>query len=209
MTSQPFESDPFAENESLPAISFKEAPVGSSVTGRVTSPARLVQSKDFETGERATWPDGNPKMAAVIEMDTPLGPRSLWASKPSALFAAIQQAQKAAGARITPGGTLTVTYTHDVPNSRNPRLNPAKQYSVRYVPPDAFGEPEPNGAATAAAQPWGQQPVQPAPRGFEQPYAAPQQQWPAQAPAAPAAPSPWQPAPPPPPQRQQDAEPPF
>lgn len=147
--------DPFAGGEKAPALSFKDAPHGTTYTGRVTSAPTLVQSIDFETGERATWPDGNPKMSVVIGLEVNGEARSLWAAKPSAMFAACAEAQRVAGGPICPGGTLEVVYTHDIPNAKNPRLNPAKQYAVRYTPPNPFGDE----AGVAAARPAGPSPA--------------------------------------------------
>lgn len=147
--------DPFAGGEGNPSISFKDAPHGTTYVGRVAELPTLVQSRDFETGNPATWPDGNPKMVAVTTLEIEGQLYSLWAPKPSALFAAIKEAQNTAGQQIAIGGTLEVTYTHDEPNKTNPRLNPAKQYRVTYTPPDAFSEP-------AAAQQPAQAPAAPA-----------------------------------------------
>ena len=137
--------DPFATREKTPSISFKDAPIGTSYTGKIVEAPELVNSRDFETGELATWPDGNPKKSVVTLLEMIGGPnngeiRGLWAAKPSAMFAAIAAAQEAAGAQLAVGGTITVTYTHDVPNSKNPRLNPAKQYKVDYYPNNPFAE---------------------------------------------------------------------
>ena len=144
--------DPFAGGEGNPSVSFKDAPHGTTYRGRVTEAPTLVQGKDFETGNPAFWPDGHPKMVACLTLEIDGQPRSLWAPKPSALFAAIRDAQNAAGQQIAVGGTLEVTYTHDEPNKTNPRLNPAKQYRVVYTPPNAFGD-DSAPAATPAASP--------------------------------------------------------
>lgn len=145
------DQDPFAGGESAPSLSFKDAPIGTSYTGVVTEVPKLVQSRDFETGNPATWPDGNPKMSAVVNLTVNGEPRSLWAAKPSAMFAAVQKAQQDAGQRIMPGGTLTVTYVGDKPND-NPRLNSAKQYRVTYKPGDAFAEQQPAAQPSVAQQ---------------------------------------------------------
>jgi hypothetical protein len=131
-------TDPFAGGTSTPSLSFKDAPVGTSFTCTVVEAPTLLQSRNFETGNPDFWPDGNPKMSAVVKVTVNGEERSIWAAKPSAMFAAIASAQQTAGQQITPGGTLVVTYTHDKPNE-NPRLNAAKQYSVVYTPPNAFG----------------------------------------------------------------------
>jgi hypothetical protein len=138
MTQQQYD-DPFATRESLPAVSWKGAPVGAQIVCKVLKRPELVQSRDFETGERATWDDGNPKMSVVTEVEINGEKRGLWAAKPSALFAAIAKAQEDAGQLIAPGGTLTVRYTGDKPNEKNPRLNPAKQFEAKYDAPSAFG----------------------------------------------------------------------
>ena len=131
-------TDPFAGGTSTPSLSFKDAPVGTSYTCVVVEAPTLLQSRNFETGNPDSWPDGNPKMSAVVKVTVNGEERSIWAAKPSSLFAAIANAQQVAGQQITPGGTLVVTYTHDKPND-NPRLNAAKQYSAVYTPPNAFG----------------------------------------------------------------------
>jgi hypothetical protein len=79
-------------------------------------------------------------MSVVTQVEINGEKRSLWAAKPSALFAAIAKAQQDAGQTIAPGGTLTVRYTGDKANEKNPRLNPAKQFEAKYEPPAAFGD---------------------------------------------------------------------
>lgn len=175
MTAQPTTSpavdDPFAGSDSVPSVSFKDTPVGTSYTGRVTEAPKLVQARDYESGQPAFWSDGNPKMTVVTRLDINGEERSLWAAKPSALFRAIADAQKAAGAQIAVGGTLTVTFSGEKPNEKNPRLNPQKLYTVTYQPPNAFGDDQ---AAT------------PVPAQQAIPQAAPAQQAPpAAAPAVP------------------------
>ena len=159
-------NDPFAST-SAPSVSFNNVPVGTSYTGTVLELPAMVQARDFETGNPATWPDGNPKMTVVTKLSVNGEERSLWAPKPSAMFAAISDAQKAAGAALAIGGTLTVTYIGDKPNATNPRLNPAKQYSAVYQPPNAFGTDDqqiPSNAPTGQyAEPVPQQPATTAP----------------------------------------------
>ena len=111
------EIDPFAGAEKAPSVSFKNAPVGTTYTGTVTDVPKLIQSRDFNTGEPAFWPasrpgeEPNPKMSVVINFDVEGEPRSLWAQKPSAMFQALADAQRAAGAKIEPGAVLSVKFT--------------------------------------------------------------------------------------------------
>lgn len=152
MTS-PAVTDPFAGGDSVPAVSFKDAPIGTTHEGVITAPAELVQGNDFETGEKAVWKnkDGStsPKMSVVIKLDIGGEERSLWAVKPSAMFAALKAAQQEAGKPFEIGGKLAIRYTGDKPNEKNPRLNAAKQYAVKYSPPppkDAFADAPAGGA---------------------------------------------------------------
>lgn len=145
-------NDPFAGGESLPSVTFKDAAVGTSYTLEVTKAPELVQARDYESGQPAFWPDGNPKQTVVTRViDTATGEeKNLWAAKPSAMFRAIGDAQKAAGAQIKPGDTLTVTFSGEKPNANNPRLNPQKLYTVQLKSGDAFADQA--SAATATSQ---------------------------------------------------------
>lgn len=153
MTQQPT-ADPFAPSpDKRTSVSFKDRPVGTTYVLEVAASPKLVQARVYETGDPAFWGDGNPKMTAVTDVvNTETGEEmSLWAPKPSALFAAIAEAQKTAGQTIVPGGRLTVQYTGDRAND-NPKLNPAKQYAVTYTPP-APGHPADAFAAPAVSTP--------------------------------------------------------
>lgn len=152
MTQQP--TDPFATSERRPSVSFKGAPVGTRYVLEVTDSPNVVQARNFDTKELEFWNDGNPKMTVATNVvDKATGElKTLWAPKPSAMFKAIAAAQQKAGALITAGGTLVVTFTHEVPNTEKPHLNPAKQYDVVYTPPNAFHEAPPT-APPVPAQP--------------------------------------------------------
>lgn len=156
MTAQPFNqnADPFAGGESKESVSFKDMPVGTSYTLKVTEAPQLVQATDYESRQPAFWPDGNPKMTVVTGVvDTATGEeKNLWAAKPSALFRAIGDAQKASGAQIKVGDTLVVTFSGEKPNEKNPRLNPQKLYTVQHTAGDAFAEQAPQVAPQPAAQ---------------------------------------------------------
>jgi hypothetical protein len=125
--------DPFSGGESAPSLSFKDKPVGTVQTITVTDAAKLVQSRDLNTDLPAVWPDGNPKMCAVINGDDEQGePRSVWAAKPSALFTAIKEAQAAVAPdyRLKAGDTLAIKYTGEKPASRK-GFNPQKLYAAK------------------------------------------------------------------------------
>jgi hypothetical protein len=142
--------DPFDVPPSVPSLSFKDAPFGTTYLGKVVRLPSLVQQRDFESNDLEFWPDGQPKMTAVFHLDIPgMGERSVWCAKPSSLFAAVVAAQQANGQRMAIGDNVTVTLVGERPNETNPRLNAAKQYSVRIDPVDAFAS---NGHAPAQPQ---------------------------------------------------------
>lgn len=143
-------NDPLAES-SAPSISFKDAQVGTSYTGRVVGTPELVQSRDFKTREPATWPDGNPKMSLVVKLDINGEVQSLWAPKPSAMWAALAAARQAAGVPLDDGCVLTVTFSGTKPK---PGMDPQKLYSATYSPAksDPLGAGTSPNAATQEAQ---------------------------------------------------------
>lgn len=160
MTTAQQYDDPFAGAEKAPSLSFKDAPIGTVYTGVVTEGPKLVQSRDYQTGEPAFWPvknpgdTPNPKMSVVINLDVDGEPRSLWAGKPSQLFGALADAQKRVGQRIEAGGTLSVKFQSEKP-SDNPRFNPQKIYAVKYEPPVKTATPaaDPFDGAAASDDP--------------------------------------------------------
>jgi hypothetical protein len=126
-------ADPLAAP--APAISFKDAPIGTVHTGTVLTLPELVQGRDFTTGKPSTWPEsGNPKMSVVFTILCHDGvERSVWATKPSGLFAALVAAQKEAGERIRVGGTVSISLEgEEKPKARG--MNPAKIYAAVYTP---------------------------------------------------------------------------
>ena len=144
------QDDPLAGGGGVPSLRFPT--IGTKYTGVVVEAPAIVQSRDFESGEPATWPDGNPKMAVVIQLTVDGEERSLWAAKPSALFKSLQEAQRQAGSRIIPGGKLEVEFNAEEPNKKNARLNPTKLYRVLYTPPVAGGKPDPLADVLTAEQ---------------------------------------------------------
>src|SRR5215207_2967844 len=138
-------SDPFATQEKTPSVSFKDKPIGTRVSGRVVEAPEEVQSRDYDTGEPAFWPDGKPKKSIVTVLEINGERYGLWAPKPSAMFRALADAQQVAGAQIAVGGILTVNFIGEQPNPDKPRLNPQKQYKAFYQPNNPFGEDGGNG----------------------------------------------------------------
>lgn len=173
MSTQPV--DMFGSTESVPSVSFAGAPVGATVTGKVIEAPVLLQSRDFDSGNPAFWPDGNPKMSVVTKLALTSGEeRGLWAAKPSAMYNAIGEAQKAAGALIAVGGTLSITFVGTKP-AENARLSPQKLYAVTYVAPNAFETPTPDAGGWStppqtAPPAWSQAPAQ---QGTGNPLGAP------------------------------------
>lgn len=117
--------------------------VGATITGTISRPPHEQQQTEFGSNTPATWPNGDPKMQIVVNLDTAErdpadanddGARTLYVSS-SKMKRAIGDAIIAAGANdIEVGGTLTVTYTGTDPQSKNP-ANPAKLYSASYARP--------------------------------------------------------------------------
>ena len=161
MSNQPQDVDPFAGGEKAPSLSFKDAPIGTTYTGTITATPKLVQARNYNTGEPDFWPakpgeTPNPKMAVVIELTVDGEPRTVWAVKPSAMFTAIGDAQKAAGERIAVGGTFAVRLTGEIPHPTKPNFNPIKQYAVKYtapVPADVFADTAPAAPVATLAEP--------------------------------------------------------
>lgn len=191
---------------------------GTSYTGTITSEPVEQQQTKYGTDIPDTWPNGDPKMQILVNLDTQLredadddGRRTLYVAS-NKMKQAIWTAVTAAGVDdIKIGGTLTVTYSGNDPASKNP-ANPAKLYTASYVPPaspfageDSTAQAPQTGYATAhAPAPAAQQAApaaapapaqQPAPPIAATPAAQPVDPWnppsapaPATAPAAAAGP---------------------
>lgn len=162
--------------------------VGATITGTVKSSPRERQQTKFGSQEPDFWPNGDPKMQILVDLQTDQradmnddGARTLYVAS-SNMKRAISDAIRTAGASdLEPGGTLTVQYVGNDPASKNP-ANPAKMYAAQYTrATSAFAQPP-------APQPVQAPPVQAAPAApVPQPaQAAPLQQ----APFVPAAPQP-------------------
>lgn len=95
----------------------------------------LVQGWDADKKRPAVWEDsGNPKMNAVIRIEWHGEERSLWATKPSALYRMIQEASRAARVSIRPGGHLLGKYDGLGKKERGMRSAPHQYKDVTYIP---------------------------------------------------------------------------
>lgn len=150
------EQNPF-EGGGAPAISFaerdeygnlKSKPVGTKYTGTIVETPKVVQSRDYDTGKPATWPDGNPKWSVVIGLEINGEKHSLWAPKPSSMFKAIQDALTVNGKvqAAALGGTLSIELSGFQKTEGGKA--PQKLYKASYSAPNAF---ESEAAAPAAA----------------------------------------------------------
>lgn len=210
--------DPFG-GEKVPAISWKDAPIGATVALEVLGAAEVVQSRDFETNKLEFWEPEypgappQPKWSVVVNGLVNGEKKALWmpkTSKEGSLCRAIGDAQTAAGFMVAAGTRLTVQLMgEEPPPPDRPRNSPRKLYRAKLEPgapggpSDAFQQPQAQQAPPAQAQQWGapppqQPPAQQAPPpDFVQPQGPPPGQWPAQQP----------PGYGPPPPAQQDAPP--
>lgn len=140
---------------------------GVSHTGTVQSAPRERQQTKFGTQEPDFYPNGDPKMQILVDLQTDYredpndtGERTLYVASKNMKRAIGQAIRDAGAADIVPGGVLTVTYVGNDPASKNP-ANPAKLYQAQYTPPSsAFAAPE---AAAPQAAPVAQPAAAPAP----------------------------------------------
>lgn len=116
---------------------------GTEHKGVITN-LETMQVRNFKTKLPETWDDGNPKMQAVITLQTDErdpqienddGVRKLYVSS-KGMREAIAGAVRKAGAReVTVGGKLAVTFTREGESENG--LNPPKVYAAAYKPPPA------------------------------------------------------------------------
>lgn len=124
---------------SIPSATFLE--LGTVHEGVITN-LEVRQAREFGTSKPATWPDGQPKMQAVItlrtqernpEIENDNGVRNLYVSS-KGMKDAIAAAVKRAGAEgLAVGGTLGVKYTKNGEGANS--ANPPKVYGAKYEAP--------------------------------------------------------------------------
>lgn len=149
--------DPFAGSASIPSISFNNEPIGTVKSLTVTEYATTAQSRDYNTKELAFWEnkDGtkSPKMSAVLKgVDDNGEPISLWASIPSALLAAIGDAQKAVDPkyRVKPGDKVYVKFIGEKPTKASPQKLYAAKIEVGTAPPPVTDDPWASSGSSSA-----------------------------------------------------------
>jgi hypothetical protein len=151
--------------------------IGQSHTGTVKAAPRERQQTKFGTQEPDFYPNGDPKMQILVDLQTELredanddGERTLYVASKN-MKRAIGQAIREAGATdVMPGGVLSIQYVGNDPASKNP-ANPAKMYAARYTAPaSAFVQ---TAAASAPASAAPAQQIQQQPQPAAQPQANP------------------------------------
>jgi hypothetical protein len=131
----------------IPWATFKN--VGDSITGTIKSEITKRQSRDFESGELATWDNGDPKLEYVVQLATDLrdpevefddGTRQLVMPKGGERHSALRNAIRKAGASgVQLGGKLTLTCSGEEPNKKR-GMNAKKLFSAVYEPPSASSD---------------------------------------------------------------------
>lgn len=140
----------FLMGKGVKSAQFPDGQYGATVGGTIVRRPEVRQQTDFDDGKPKFYDNGDPMMQLVVQVTTSLrDPQSPEDDGVRAFYVkgnmqeAVRNAVRVSGAKgLEVGGTLTITYTGDVPNKRG-RGKPAKQYTAAYQPPanaaaDAF-----------------------------------------------------------------------
>jgi hypothetical protein len=113
------------------SVSFEQKDV--EFVGQVNGPVTTQQATVYKSTELATWPNGDPKMQALVPLiDQEGNARTLYVPASSRLQKAIGAALAAAGVGdLEVGGVLGIQWT-GFATGRN-SANPPKEYAVRYI----------------------------------------------------------------------------
>jgi hypothetical protein len=126
------------------SASFKGNPP-ITYSGPIVAEPKVSQQTDYDTYEPLTWPNGDPRLQLVVQIQTDErdpsdqaddGVRALYlkANSQKAVAAAV----RASGAQgLAVGGVLSLTYTGDDTAAQKGRLAPPKLYTATYTPPTA------------------------------------------------------------------------
>jgi len=114
--------------------------IGDVVSGTVLEEPEQRQSRDYESGELAVWPNGEPRLEVIVPLQTSLsdpdidndnGERLVVLPAGSARFRAVQTALRKAGSKgLFPGDQLVIRYKED--GARVGKKNPPKIYDAEY-----------------------------------------------------------------------------
>lgn len=130
---------------SMPSCTFLE--VGTVHEGTILA-LDAKQARKFQSQELDVWPDGQPKMQAVVtlqtqerdpEVENDNGMRRLYVASKGMRGAIAAAVKKAGCTGLAIGGTLGVRYVRDDPDGKN-KQNLPKVYGVKYEPPPAGSE---------------------------------------------------------------------
>jgi hypothetical protein len=155
------------------SVSWKNQPIGATVTGVIEAVHPPEQVTDPATKELKFRKDGKAIMQVRIDLQTEFrgfemckppedpnetddGRRSLYVG--GWMTGAVGDALRKAGRQGSPenGAKLSVTLTERAPNRDNPALNPTNKFSAEYTPPSAaatasFFSEQSNGLSAPAA----------------------------------------------------------
>lgn len=114
--------------------------IGTVVKGTVVH-SEVTQQTDFQSGQKKTWPSGDPMYQVVVTLQTDQrdpsvedddGQRRVFVK--GQMQAAVREALRKANAKLEVGGTFAVQYVSDEPASQR-GMNPKKVYRAEYVAP--------------------------------------------------------------------------
>lgn len=142
MTDLMMSANDFLMGGGIPAAKFDT--IGTTVGGPITTPPKVEQQKDLDTGEPKFWNDGKPMMQMLVTVQTDQrdpeiqdddGQRTFYIKANS--LKAVRDAVRRSGAKgLEVGGILTLTYTGDGEQKKR-GFNPPKLYAATYAPPSA------------------------------------------------------------------------
>jgi hypothetical protein len=155
------------------SATFPDQQYGTTVGGLIVREPTVRQQTDYKTGEPKFFPNGDPMMQIVVQVQTDLrdpaepnddGVRGLYLK--AQMMQAVREAVKAAGGKgLEVGGHLAVTYVRDEP-SKLGKGSDKKIYSAAYRLPTAqaannvlMGTPAATMQEPAAAAPPGVDPA--------------------------------------------------
>jgi len=131
-----------------PSVSWREKPVGTTVSGNIARESRIMQQRDPDDNELLWWDEAKtqPRNQLVVYLDLgfphpdkeafPEGD-TVWALyvKGKSLTEAVRTAVRASGRKgLEIGGKLSVTYTGEGERTKK-AFNPPKLFMASYVPP--------------------------------------------------------------------------